>query len=83
MTLRTFMVFFWGCLIAAAAVAGEEHRTEIKIAVEGDDTAHRVFRFDSQDSDVDLHSMAVGESKLITDSDGNDVTVLRTENGFD
>ena len=83
MTLRTFMVFFWGCLIAAAAVAGEERRTEIKIAVEGDDAAHRVFRFDSQDSDVDLDDLAVGDSKLITDSDGNDVTILRTENGFE
>lgn len=83
MTIRTFMVFVWGCLIAAAAVAGEERRTEIKIEVEGDEPQHRVFRFDSNDSDVDLHDMAVGESQVITDSDGNEVTVSRTENGLE
>ena len=83
MTLRTFMVFFWACLIATAAVAGEEHRTEIKIAVDGDNTGHKIFRFDSQDSDINLHDMAVGETQVITDSDGREVTVLRTENGFE
>ena len=83
MTLRTLTVFFWVCLIGAAAVAGEEQRTEIKIAIDGEDTGHRVFRFDSEDSDVDLQELAVGESEVITDSDGNEVTVLRTENGFE
>lgn len=83
MTLRTFTVFFWGCLIAAAAIAGEEKRTEIRIAVDGDDSAHRVIRFDSRDSDLDLQEMAVGESKVVTDSDGNKVTVLRTEDGIE
>ena len=83
MTLRTLTVFFWVCLIGAAAVAGEEPRTEIKIAIDGEDTGHRVFRFDSEDSDVDLQELAVGESEVITDSDGNEVTVLRTENGFE
>ena len=83
MTLRTLTVFFWVFLIGAAAVAGEEQRTEIKIAIDGEDTGHRVFRFDSEDSDVDLQELAVGESEVITDSDGNEVTVLRTENGFE
>ncbi|MDH3812077.1 MAG: hypothetical protein OEU60_10270 [Gammaproteobacteria bacterium] len=83
MTLRTLTVFFWVCLIGAAAVAGEEPRTEIKIAIDGEDTGHRVFRFDSKDSDVDLQELAVGESEVIIDSDGNEVTVLRTENGFE
>lgn len=82
MTLRTFVVFFWACLIATAAVAGEEHRTEIKIAIDGADTAHRAIRFDSQDSDIDLHELAVGESEVITDSDGNEVTVTRTDDGL-
>ncbi|MDH3619967.1 MAG: hypothetical protein OER91_03690 [Gammaproteobacteria bacterium] len=83
MTVRAFFVVFWACLIATAAVAGEERRTEIKIAVEGEDAVHRVFHFDSQDSDVDLHDMEVGESQVITDSDGNEVTVQRTEDGFE
>lgn len=83
MTLRTLTVFFWACLIGTAAVAGEEHRTKIEIAVDGDDTGHRVFRFDSQDSDVDLDAMAVGDSQVIADDDGNQVTVRRTEDGFE
>jgi hypothetical protein len=82
-TLRTLVVFFWACLIGSAAVAGEEHRTEIKIAIDGEGAAHRVFRFDSQGSDVDLQALAVGESETIIDSDGNEVKVLRTENGFE
>jgi hypothetical protein len=82
-TLRTLFVVFWACLIGTAAVAGDEQRTEIKIAVDSEDSGHRVFRFDSQESDVDLHALAVGESEVITDSDGNEVTVLRTENGFE
>jgi len=82
-TVRALFVVFWVCLIATAAVAGEERRTEIKIAVDGDAGKHEVFRFDSADSDVDIESMAVGESQVLTDSDGNEVMVLRTENGFE
>lgn len=82
MTLRTFVLFFWVFLIASAAVAGEERRTEIKIAVDGDDSGHQVFHFDSQDSDLDLHDMAVGETQVVTDGDGREVSVSRTEDGF-
>jgi len=81
--IRTFMIFVWGFLIAAAAVAGDEQRTEIEIAVDGDDAKHRIFRFDSDESDIDLQAMAVGESQVITDSDGNEVTVSRTKNGLE
>ena len=37
MKLRTLTVFFWACLIGTAALAGEEHRTHIEIAVDGED----------------------------------------------
>ena len=83
MTARAFFLVFWVCLIATAAVAGEERRTEIKVVVDGDAGEHKVLRFDSADSDVDIESMAVGESQVITDSDGNEVTVLRTEDGLE
>ena len=83
MTARAFVLLVWVCLIATAAVAGEERRTEIKIAVDGDAGEHKVLRFDSADSDLDIDSMAVGESQVITDSDGNEVTVLRTEDGLE
>lgn len=83
MTIRTIAVFFWAFLIATAAIAGEEHRTQIKIAVDGDAAEHRVIEFDSQDSDVDLHSLAVGESKTLTDKAGQKVVVTRTEGGLE
>ena len=82
-TIRALAVCFWAGLIATAAVAGEEYRTEIEIAVDDDGGKHRVLRFDSADSDVDIESMDVGESRVITDSDGKEVTVLRTEDGFE
>ncbi len=83
MRLRTFAVFLWGCLIASAAIAGDKHRTEIKIEVDGDDNGHRVFKFDSQDSGIDLQALEVGESRSYTDDDGNEVTVTRNEKGYE
>lgn len=83
MKLRTFTVFLWGCLIAAAAVAGEEHETKIKIAVAGDGDDAKVFEWHSADSGVDLTSLEVGESKTITNEDGKEVTFTRTEDGLD
>lgn len=81
--LRTFTVFFWGFLIASAAIASEEHRAEVRIAVEGHDNGVSEFRFDSGDAGVDLYELDVGESKSYTDNDGNEVTVTRNKNGFE
>ncbi len=83
MTLRTITVFFWACLIATAAMAGEEHRTQIKIAVDGEGTDHQFIEFDSSDSDIDLQSLEVGESKTLTDTGGKEVTVTRTKKGLE
>ena len=83
MTIRTIAVFLWACLIATAAIAGEEHRTQIKIAVDGDGEDHQFIEFDSQNSDVDLQNLAVGESKTLTDTGGEEVTVTRTDNGLE
>lgn len=83
MTIRTYAVFLWACLIATAAIAGEEHRTQIKIAVDGDGQDHQVIEFDSANSDIDLQDLAVGESKTLTDTGGEEVTVTRTDNGLE
>jgi len=83
MNLKTLAVFLWVCLIAAAAIAGEEQRTRIAIEVDDDATGHQSFRFDSQDAGFDLHSMAVGESRTLTDESGNVANVLRTDDGFE
>ena len=82
-TVRALVVFFWALLIATAAAAGPEHMTEIKIAIEGDDAAHRVIRLDGVNADFDFRELEVGESKVIKDDNGNDVTVSRTENGYE
>lgn len=83
MKLRTFTVFLWGYLIASAAVAGEENRMHIKIDIDNDDEGHTAFEFDSDKSNIDLRSMAVGESQNLTGDDGQDVTVLRTARGYE
>jgi hypothetical protein len=83
MKLRTFTVFLWGFLIAAAAVAGEEKETKIKIAVATDGDDPEIFEWHSADSGVDLSKLEVGESKTITNENGKEVTFTRTEEGFD
>jgi hypothetical protein len=81
--VRTVTVFFWVFLIAAAAVAseGRETRIEIAVASEGDDA--EIFEWHSADSGIDLSHLEVGQSETITNEDGRDVTVTRTEDGFD
>ena len=83
MSVRALSVFCWGCLVAAAAVAGEEHETRIKIAVDDDGDEPRVFEWHSNDPDSDLSTLEVGESKTLTGEDGEDVVVTRTENGLE
>jgi len=83
MNLRTITVFFWACLVGTAAVAGDEQRTRIEIAVEDDASSQRTFHFDSQEAGFDLHSMAVGETRTVTDQSGNTAGIRRTEDGFE
>ena len=80
MNLRAFTVFFWGCLIATAAVAGEKHETHFKILT---DDADGVFEWHSTDPNADFSDLEVGESKTITGDDGKEVTVTRTEEGLE
>ena len=80
MNVRAFIVFLWGCLIAAAAVAGETKETHIKIITDGDDGG---FEWHSTDPAADFSDLEVGESKTITGDDGKEVTVTRTEEGFE
>ena len=79
MRIRTFTVFFWLILIGAAALAGEQHETHIAIEVDdGTDT----FTWHSDDSDLDLDSLEVGESRTLTSEGGKEATVMRTEDGL-
>ena len=81
MTLRTLTVFFWGFLIATAAVAGEEHKMKIEVAISGDGEEHNTFEWHGDGSE--LNDLEVGESKTIIDDDGNEVMMTRTEDGLE
>ncbi|MDH3304905.1 MAG: hypothetical protein OEM50_02340 [Gammaproteobacteria bacterium] len=83
MNFRAIVVFFWACLIGTAAVAGEDHRTRIEIAVDDDGSSDQTFVFDSREAGFDLHSLAVGESQALTDRSGNAVVIRRTVDGFE
>ena len=80
-TLRTLTVFVWVFLIATAAVAGEEHKMKIEVAVSDEGEAHKTFEWHGDGSEID--DLEVGESKTITDDDGNEVTMTRTEDGLE
>ena len=69
--------------MGAAAVAGEEYRTRIEIAVEDDASGQQAFHFDSQDAGFDLHSMAVGATRTVTDRSGTTADIRRTADGFE
>jgi hypothetical protein len=75
-TIRTFVVFLWGFLIATAALAGEQRRTQITIAVDGDDGAQKEFEWHSDSTDFAIDELAIGDSKTLTNEDGNVVTVM-------
>ena len=78
MNVRALTVFFWGCLIASAAVASEKRETHVKILT---DDADGVFEWHS--SDADFSDLEVGESKTIMGEDGKEVTVTRTADGLE
>ena len=83
MNLRTLTLFLWASLIATAAIAGEERETVIKIAVDDEAGAQKEYSWHSDDADLDLQNLDVGESRTMTDDSGNDVTVTRTEKGLE
>ena len=83
MKFKKYVVLLWAFLLATAAVAGGEHRTHIKIAVDDDGTGQRSFMFDSDDAGFDLQSLAIGETRAVTDAAGNVANVSRTAAGFE
>ena len=81
MNWRAITVFLWSCLIATAAVAGEEHET--KIVIKTDAAEDGTFEWVSHDPDADFSDLEVGESKTIKGDDGKEVTVTRNEKGLE
>lgn len=83
MILKKYLVLIWAVLLASAAVAGDQARTHIKIAVDKNDADAQTFTFDSETAGFDLHGMAVGETRTLTDASGNVATISRTVDGLE
>jgi hypothetical protein len=83
MSLSKYIVLIWAFLLATAAVAGDRQHTKIAIAVDDDETGEQSFHFDSEEAGFDLHSLAIGESRVWTDESGNVANIMRTTEGFE
>ena len=83
MTAKSIVLSLFAVMLGAAVFAGEEHRMQVEVAIDDDQTGQHVFRFDSQDAGFNLHDMQVGESRSITSESGQTAFVLRTEDGFE
>ena len=53
MNIRAATLFFWFFLIAGAAVAGEEYRSETKMAVDSGGDEPQVFEWHSDELDAE------------------------------
>jgi hypothetical protein len=81
MTLKGLTAIVLTIVVSMAALASEQRKMHIEIAVD-DDTTGQEFSFNSDDMGFDLQQMQVGESQTITDDSGNAALVTRTEGGF-
>jgi hypothetical protein len=54
MNFKALFLVFWFILIGGAAIAGEQHRARIEIAVDDDATGGQTFVFDSEDAGFDV-----------------------------
>ena len=81
MQYKGIIVSFFALMLGAAAFAGERHRMQIELAVDGDES--QAFRFDSADAGFELTDLQVGESRTITGDSGETAVVTRTQDGFE
>ena len=80
MNLSTIVIA--SLLISAAALAGEEHRMKIEIAVDDGGGTPTVIRLDGDDMGFELDDLQEGESRSVVDNSGKMVLVTRTADGF-
>ncbi len=83
MTAKAIVISLFAVMLGAAALAGEEHRMQIEVALDDDQSGEQLFRFDSKHSGFNLHDMQVGESRTITGESGETALIVRTEDGFE
>ncbi len=82
MRLDTLTILITSALLAAAALAGEEHQMKIEIAADDGTSAPTVIRLDSDDMGFKLHELQEGESRSVVDGTGQMVLITRMADGF-
>ncbi len=82
MRLNTLTILITSALLAAAALAGEEHQMKIEIAVDDGESAPTVIRLDSDNMGFKLHELQEGESRSVVDGTGQSILVTRMADGF-
>jgi len=82
MTLKALTAILMTVVVSLAALASEQRRMHVEIAIDADGDAVQAFSFDSDQAGFDLEQMQIGESQTITDASGNAALVTRTEDGF-
>jgi len=70
-------------LFAAIAYAGDKDHQTMEIMVVSDDGGGEThLTLDSDDLDLNLHDMQVGENRSIVDKEGRSILVTRVEDGY-
>lgn len=83
MNISRIMMLIAALGLAGIALAGEEVKTKIAIAVIDDSSDGEVrIELDSDTMGFNLHDMQEGENRSIVDKSGRTILVTRNENGF-
>ena len=85
MKAKGLIIIFFALMLSAATLASEKQR-RIQLRVDAQEGHHsdiQSFRFDSDEAGFDLEELQLGESRAYVDENGNNLFVVRTEDGFD
>ena len=85
MRTKALTIIFFALMLSAATLASEQQRQiDVRVAAhEGHEGAIQSFRFDSDEAGFDLDELQLGESRAYVDAEGNNLFVVRTDEGFD
>ena len=83
MKLNQLAVLLATVVFAAAAFSGEPgHRKIELVVVDSADSSETRIQLDSDDLEIRLHDMVLGQNQSIVDKDGRAILITRVEDGF-
>ena len=83
MNIRNISLLLASFALAGIALAGEETKTKIAIALVDSDSHGEVrLELDSDELGFNLHDMQEGENRSIVDKDGRNVLITREADGY-